>query len=205
MMNGEASGKRRGFLRVSRHIGERSQRKLLEDSGVRAIYTESDGIGAFITSLRPGDEVWVSSLGRLASRRTELRAAIEAIHDKKCVIVEAASGRRSNRAADVTRMVLDAADELALDAKALKPWQARKFGAVGGKLNAARIRREQSASRLPPKEAANIWRNPLLTNAEALEKMPGWTQAAAYRHKSLGRRGLAKGRPKNKAKDHTSD
>jgi hypothetical protein len=38
-----------------------------------------------------------------------------------------------------------------------------------------------AAKRLPKAEARNIWRNPLITNADAIAQMDGWTQASAYR------------------------
>src|SRR5687767_5765002 len=154
MMNGQASGQRRGWIRVSHRIGEKAQRHLLERHGVRPVYNAKDhSLDDLISSLRPGDEVWVSTMGRLASRRAELRKAIDAIHKKKCAIVEAASERRSNRAAQAAQMALEAADELAHDARTLKPYQAKKFGQKGGLLNAIRIKREQEASRMKPAEA----------------------------------------------------
>jgi hypothetical protein len=196
MMNGEACGKQRGFLRASRHSGEKAQRMLLEEHKVSPIYNAKEhDLDDLIRSLRPGDEVWVTTMGRLASRRADLKAAVEAIHSKKAVIVEAASGRRSNRAADAAQMALDAADELALDARGVTPAQARRFGKLGGEITRKRVKREMEAKRLGKTEAGNIWRNPLLTGAEALAKMPGWTLASAYR--ILKKRGLAKGRPRS--------
>ena len=183
-------------MRVSRHSGEKAQRMLLEQHGVRPIYNAKEhDLDSFIQALRPGDEVWVSTLGRLASRRSDLRDAIEAIHSKKCAVVEAASGRRSDKAKDASAMALDAAEELALDARALSPKQARRFGAIGGQIMKARVKREMEVRRMPKPAAANIWRNPLLTNSQALAQMEGWTQASAYRR--IGSRKLAKGRPRN--------
>jgi hypothetical protein len=147
--------------------------------------------------LRDGDEVWVTSLARLAPRRRELREAIELIHNKNAVIVEAASERRSDRAAQATAMVLDAADELAGEARALTPDQAKKFGALGGKAS-AKIYKQRFRNRMPLLEAKKIWTDPdlaSLSNHRILRQMSGWTQVSAYRH--MGPRGLGKGRPRN--------
>lgn len=168
---------------------------MLKRYDVRPIYNANDvDLAAYIKALRPGDEVWVTSLGRLCAKRADLRRAVEVIHKKKCVIVEAASERRSDR--DGASMALDAADELMGEAKALSPENAKKFGAMGGKANAKRVE-EEFKDRMPRKDALKLWTDTdlaRLSNVKILRKMPGWTQRAAYRH--LGPRGLAKGRPR---------
>lgn len=78
---------------------------------------------------------------------------------------------------------------------------ARRYGKIGGQLTKARVKREMAGKRMPKTEAGNIWRNPLLTNGEALAQMTGWTQASAYR--ILKTRKLAKGRPRNSDKAET--
>jgi hypothetical protein len=195
MMNGTASGNRRGWVRGSRLASDATQIEMLKRYDVRPIYNAKDhNLEAYIRSLRSGDEVWVTSLGRLAARRADLKRAVDLIHSKKCVIVEAASERRSDR--DGAAMALDAADELMGEAKALTPENARKFGAMGGKANAKRVA-EEFKDRMPRKDAHKIWTDTdlaRLSNVKVLRKMPGWTQRAAYRH--LGPRGLAKGRPR---------
>ena len=168
---------------------------MLKRYNVSPIYDAANcPLDDYIKSLRAGDEVWVTSLGRLCARRTDLRRAVETIHKIKCVIVEAASERRSDR--DGAAMALDAADELMGEARGLTPEQASKFGAKGGKANAKRVL-ETFKDRMPRKEALKLWTDPdlaRLSNPKVLRKMSGWTQRAAYRH--LGPRGLAKGRPR---------
>jgi hypothetical protein len=185
-------------VRASRHTGERKQLDMLESNpDIHPIYNaKMHLVTDMIRSLRPDDELWVSTLGRLAPRRKELRAAMDAIHERKTVIVEAKTGRRSDRLADVAAMVLDAADELALDARmnGMTPKQAERYGRIGGEITRKRVAKEMAAKRLPKAEARNIWANPLITNAEALAAMDGWTQASAYRE--FGKRKLAKGRPR---------
>lgn len=195
MMNGTASGKRRGWIRASRLASDKTQNEMLRRYDVQPIYNATDvNLDAYIKALRPGDEVWVTSLGRLCAKRADLRRAVDMIHSKKCVIVEAASERRSDR--DGASMALDAADELMGEARALTPENARKFGAKGGKANAKRVA-EEFKDRMSRPNAMKIWTDPdlaRLSNPRVLRRMPGWTQRAAYRH--LGPRGLAKGRPR---------
>lgn len=171
---------------------------MLERHNIRPIYdAEAVSFEDFVKALREGDEVWVTSLARLAPRRRELREAIELIHNKNAVIVEAASERRSDRAAQATAMVLDAADELAGEARGLTPQQAREFGARGGNAT-AKVYKQRFRNRMPLGEAKKIWTDPdlaTLSNHRILKRLAGWTQVSAYRH--LGPRGLGKGRPRN--------
>ena len=46
--------------------------------------------------------------------------------------------------------------------------------------------------RMIPKQALRIWHMPSLTCKQAIARMPGWSQAVAYRH--LGRRNVPLGR-----------
>ena len=197
-MNNTASGKRRGWVRGSRIASADAQTKMLERCNIRPIYNaDVHSFDDFVKSLREEDEVWVTSLARLAPRRREMREAIEAIHAKGAVIVEAASERRSDIAVQATAMVLDAADELTGEARALTPDQARKFGAMGGKVT-AKLYKQRFRNRMPLAEAKKTWTDPdlaTLSNHRILKRMAGWTQVSAYRH--MGPRGLGKGRPRN--------
>lgn len=170
---------------------------MLERCNIRPIYKSSvHDLSDYINALREGDEVWVTSMGRLAAKRGELKRAVDLIHGKKCVIVEAASERRSDR--DGAGMALDAADELMGEGRMLSPEQARKHGAKGGKANAKLVAAKFAKTRMALAEARKIWTDPdlaTLSNARVLKQMPGWAQQAAYRH--IGPRGLAKGRPRS--------
>ena len=149
-----------------------------------------------IKSLRPGDELWMTTLARLASPRTELNEARKAVQAQECVIVEAITGRRSDRAADAADMAFDAAAELMREAKALPGDLAVEFGKRGGIANRLRLRKAYKGTRMPVAEARGYWKDHTLTNGEALAKMYGWTERMAYRHPSLGKRGKANGRPR---------
>ncbi len=170
---------------------------MLEKCNIRPIYNaEVHSFDDFTKALRAGDEVWVTSLARLAPRRRELREAIEMIHGREAIIVEAASDRRSDRAAQATAMVLDAADELAGEARGLTPQQAQEFGAKGGTAT-AKVYKQRFRNRMPLVEAKKIWTDPdlaALSNHRILKRLAGWTQVSAYRH--MGPRGLSKGRPR---------
>ena len=199
MMNGKTRGKRCGWLRVSRAAGEKAQRKMLEDHGAHPIFdAKTMPFDDMVTQLRFGDEVAVTSLGRLAHTRAALRHAIDAIHSKKCIIVEIATGRQSNRAAEFGQMVLDGVNEITSDARGVTPEEASRYGRIGGQITKARVKREMEGKRMPKAEARNIWMNPLITGPEALAQMTGWTQASAYR--ILKSRKLAKGRPRKSDK-----
>lgn len=195
MMSGTARGKRCGWVRASPRAKAETQIDMLKRCHASPIYNaDAHDLSVLILSLREDDEVWVTSLGRLAPRRADLRRAVEEIHSRKCVIVEAASERRSDR--DGAAMALDAADELMGEARGLSPEDARKHGAKGGEVNRKRVL-ELFKNRMPRKEALRIWIDTdlaRLSNPKVLRKMSGWTQRAAYR--LLGPRGLAKGRPR---------
>lgn len=170
---------------------------MLKRSQVSPIYNaDQHTLDTLIKSLRPGDEVWVTSLARLVTKRVDLRRAIDAIHSKECIVIEAASDRRSDR--DGAPMALDAADELMGEARGLTAEQAQRFGAKGAAASVQLTMEKFAKRRMAPLEATKIWTDPdlaTLSNHAVLRRMPGWTQRMAYRH--IGPRGLAKGRPRS--------
>lgn len=184
-------GNRCGWVRGSRHYGEAAQIETLKAHKVHPIYTASEHtVADMVRTLLDGDQVWVTTLGRLATTRRELGPALRAIEAKGAYIVEAATGRHSNKRDDVRDMVLDAADEIARDARALPRKLAQKFGALGGKASAKK--RAAENGRMPKAEARGFWKDTSITNEEALERMTGWTAGSAYRH--LGKSGRPAGR-----------
>lgn len=195
MRNGRARGKECGWARGSRHHPEPKQVADLEQAGAYPIYRASEhDIADVIRSLLPGDTVLMTTLGRIAPNRGELREALADINSKKAFVRELSTGRSTKNAAEAAVMAVDAITELTGDARALTRKQAREYGSKGGKANAKRIARERD--RMSNAEAKAIWANPVfahLSNEDVIEKMPGWTIRAAYRH--LKKRGLAKGRP----------
>ncbi len=207
----DETGRLRGWIRASARHSEQMQRRALEEAGCAAIYISGlDTIDDLIASLRPpkakrarGDVVLVTSLSRIGRDRRELRRALEAIHSRGAVIVEAREPpRRSDDRHDLAAMLLDAADELAGDRRALSPADAKRFGKRGGTAKG----RNALAARTPKGEALAAWRDLSLTGEQAIDdpRMAGWTVRMAYR--LLGKRntalGVVTGRPRKQlAKD----
>ncbi len=207
----DTTGRLRGWIRASARHSEQMQRRALDEAGCTAIYAAGpDTIDDLIGSLRPpaakkqrGDVVLVTSLARIGRDRRELRRALDAIHSRGAVIVEARNPpRRSDDRHDLASMLLDAADELAGDRRALSPADARTHGRKGGLAKGRRARE----ARTPNGEALAAWRDLSLTGAQAIEdpRMAGWTVRMAYR--LLGKRntalGVVTGRPRKQlAKD----
>lgn len=175
----------RGWVRGSpRHPARKQHAALIDHCG--AVYDAAkDDVHDYIKWLREGDVVLVTTLARLASHRDEVQSLVKLIHLKKCVILEAGSGRRSDRVEDLADMAFDAARELAGDKPVHSRAEAIRKGNLGG---------HPKAERSPVQEAAVFWKNTNLAPAEALKRMPGWTMRAAYR--DLGTRGMAAGRPR---------
>lgn len=190
-------GKRCGWTREARHLSEKRQRAELMRHDCHPIYSASEtSVAVVIKQLRAGDELWLTTLARLDTPRAELNKARKAVQAQKVVIVEALTGRRSDRAADAADMAFDAAAELMREARALPSDLAVEYGRRGGLARAVKVRKAYKGARMPVAEARGFWKDHTLSNAEALAQMTGWTARAAYRHEKLGRRGLAKGRPR---------
>lgn len=186
----------RGYVRNSIRHSANGQRKRLEAAGVSVIYEE--GVGgedwsAFARALRKGDTVAVTSLARVAGTRDGIRAALDDVFAKGCVLVEVDHSRRTDVPKELYSMVLDAVDELSGDRKAFTPAEARR---------AANKRwKDQRAERTPKDVARRAWfdtaRYRLIPQALASADMQGWTEREAYR--AFGKRGNGLGgRPPKK-------
>lgn len=205
------TGRLRGWIRASARHSEQMQRRALEEAGCAAIYAAGpDTIDDLIASLRPpktkrgrGDVVLVTSLARIGRDRRELRRALDAIHSKGAVIVEARNPpRRSDDRNDLAAMLLDAADELAGDRRALSTADAKKHGRKGGLAKGKRA----SEKRTPIEVALIPWRDLSMTGQQAIDdpRMDGWTVRMAYRllKKRNTALGVVTGRPRKQlAKD----
>ncbi len=159
-----------------------------------AIYDYDEGLGTadLITSLRAGDAVIVTTMGRLAPTREGISEARRAIHAKKCQIIEATTSRRSENRDDALDMFNDAIAELAGDSRALPTKDARKYGKMAWQ--------KKLAGRTSVADATAVWQSTKfmgMSNAQCLAQpgMKGWGERSAYRE--IGPRGLAKGRPRN--------
>lgn len=210
----DQTGRLRGWIRASARHSEQMQRRALEEAGCAAIYVSGpDTIDDFIGSLRaprleakggkskskarPGDVVLVTSLARIGRDRRELRRALDAIHSKGAVIVEARNPpRRSDDRDQLAAMLLDAADELAGDRRALSTDDAKKHGRKGGLAKGRRAREK----RTPIEVALVPWRDLSMTGQQAIDdpRMAGWTVRMAYRllKKRNTALGVVTGRPR---------
>ena len=184
-----------GWIRATKRHRASVQRKALEAAGCGVIY--EDGIHEtfddLLRSRRPGDTIYVATLGRLGRTREEIHKRVKDLHARQCTIVETTTGRSSGDKDQLFDMGMEATAEVNRDARALPSKLAKEFGRRGAEATAARARER----RMPEKEAKQVWLgHPKLTNREVLDLMPGWTERAAYRH--LGQRDLAKGRPRKR-------
>ncbi|MEW5705098.1 MAG: recombinase family protein [Pseudomonadota bacterium] len=183
-----AKHRARGYIRVTRRHGEKMQQAALSDI-CGAIYRADDpsGLDDLLRSLRSGDAVMVTTLGRLASRFDDLGTILGEIHKRKAVLIETGTGRRSDVASDVVSMMVDARSELLGEARAFNTRTAKK---------AARNRwAKHGPERMPEEDARRIWHDRrIATMTEALSQMSGWSMTTAYRR--LGKRHAPAGRPR---------
>lgn len=132
-----------------------------------------------IDRLREGDDLRVRSLADVGPSLVDALDRVDRVHAKGGAVVDAA-GRRSTDGRDLVPMLQEALPKLR---KGLSRRQARANGRRG----------RPRVPRMPEDEARPIWTDAhILTNARALQMMPGWSQQMAYR--AFG----ASGRPTNK-------
>lgn len=144
-----------------------------------------------IRALRRGDVVVVPTALCLGPTRKDVLATIEAIHAKRAQIVTIDSGLWSDKRDDAVRLIAEAVAEITGDSKAPTHEEAVARGRMAGK--------RKRAGRTSEAVAGKAWRSKAhahLSNEQCVElpEMDGWTVGTAYRH--LGKRGLAKGRPR---------
>lgn len=143
------------------------------------------------------NRIGVTTIGRLGITRNDVRSALLDIISLGSAVHEVMTGRIIATASEAAAAAaaFDAAAELAGDARGQPPEEAARRGRIGGEARARII----AAERMPKTPARAIWKAPGDDdNAARIAKMPGWTEAAAYR--AFGKRGVAKGRPR---KDRT--
>jgi hypothetical protein len=188
----EASKKSRqrvsGLYRVTRRFAVTEQKKALEEFGCSRIY-EWEAVDDLLTQLRQGDLVAVPKALCLGPTRKDIGDVVRDIHGKKAAVYVIDTKQHSENRDDAVQMILDAVGQLTGDSKALPSEEAAKHGRKKGA--------KRRAERLPVEEARVIWKgNPEWSNGECLQHMPGWSEQMAYRHHRLGKRNLAKGRPR---------
>ena len=183
---------RRGYVRHSGRVSKQKQIAALSRHLVEVIYVEGEDETAddAIRSLREGDELCVTTLDRLARKRTELRTVIEAVHQRGAVIVELLTGRRSDNLADMPAMIAEAFEMLLRDHKNQQRRLGRKTGRKGGRPPKDKMQKEQAEA---------IWFDSRIKlMRDAVARMTGWNYRSAY--KEFGPRGVHAGRPAGKPK-----
>lgn len=161
----------------------------MKAAGIEVVYVEGaeETVNDFIRSLRDGDEAIVTTLDRLAPRRSALQEAVNAIHDRGAVIVELETGMRSDDRDQLANMIFSAANALARDGTAQQSRVAKKNGMKGG--------RPVNVDRLDQKAAEREWFDVRHeTVFDALLAMPGWSMRSAYRE--FGPRNIGKPGPR---------
>jgi len=186
---------KRGFYRKSARHPEGSQKEMLIAAGYATLYTEGkdETVMHFASSARAKEVIGVPTLGRLASSRDAIRAAVEKIFEKGAIIHEVATGRRSDKAHDMALMMADAADEIGADKKVHGHAASVRNGSKGG--------RPELPDRMDDDDAKPIWYNVKRypKPEDAVPHMHGFSVSTAY--KRLGARGSPAGR-KSKRKRH---
>lgn len=186
----------RGLITDQPGFPAKRQEEALSAAGVKVTY---DDLSDLLKSMRKGNLVAVADFRGLGTKRSEIVAAIDRIHDAGYAVVEMVHGWRSDG-----RHAAKALDE-ALTARTNSRRgpdgdEAQRFGRKGGLANGRRRRK----LRMPKAMALPYWRDISMTTDEALDKMnsdpnyPGsWTIITAYRH--LKKRGGIPGRRATKS------
>jgi DNA invertase Pin-like site-specific DNA recombinase len=185
---------KRGYVRPSGRVGRAKQIAEMGRHLIEVIYVEGEDETAedAIRSLREGDELCVTTLDRLAAKRSEIMPRIEGVHSRGAAVVELLTGRRSDDPKALPHMIVEAFEMLLRDHRHQQRKAGKKHGALGGR---------PTDKRMPEAEARVIWRSAELPDPnDAIAKMWGWSIRDAYR--KLGPRGLRagwiKGRPRKK-------
>jgi len=183
---------KRGYVRPSGRVGRAKQLAEMGRHLIEVVYVEGEDETAddAIRALREGDELCVTTLDRLAAKRSEIMPRVEAVHSRGAVVLELLTGRRSVDAKALPHMVAEAFEMLLRDNRHQQRRLGRKTGKKGGR---------PKEDRMPDAEARIVWRSAeFATPDDAVLKMPGWTVRTAFR--LLGGRGLRVGRPVKKTK-----
>lgn len=139
-------------------------------------------VGKF--KMRKGEYLGVvDGLLAFGNGRRAIDAAVKLIHEAGATVLDVETGRDS-RASGV-QMLNEALDP---------PKPSPEYMAELARQRAATRRKENGVMGI--REATIIWRNPKFSVAEAIDLMPGWKAANAY--KVLGRRDVPAGRRPNK-------
>jgi hypothetical protein len=173
----------RGYARNERDellllsLGLNSERIYLEGRGAETL----DRI-----IMRQGELLaTVGGLRALGNSRRDIVAATRRVHDMGAAVLDIETMARSDQrgAEMLDRAIADLNGELSM-----RPGQAREMQ--------RKSVRSRIGDRMSQREAMKHWRDPRLSNGEAIRRMPGWSVRTAYM--KLGKRGLPCGPIRNR-------
>ena len=166
----------RGYARHERDAAR------LETAGLtpRQIYRADKGQTLDKFKMRQGEALGVvDGLLAFGKGRRDIGAAVKLVHGWGAVVLDVETGRDSRSAG--VQMLNDALDP---------PKPSPEYMAELARQKAAKRRKDNGV--MGNREATIIWRNPKFSVAEAIDLMPGWRPATAY--KVLGKRDVPAGR-----------
>jgi hypothetical protein len=172
----------RGHVRDSPAFSTDEQESVLRDFGVteRAIYR--DQLKAAIESLRKGDHLVVVGFRGLADSRSEILAAIEAVHKRGAAVMDAKTKGLSTNKRQCENLVAQAVADLA---------------------NERRGPRKEVRGRMPWDQIAKLWFDKTMKTKDVMEKVNEGRRgrqkvsfATVYRR--LKKRDALPGRPSKK-------
>ncbi len=154
----------------------------------------------WVKSLRGVEVCGVSDFHRLASTSLDLRAILSDLLASNRVVIEAASGRRTDNAKDLSDMILETTTFFAN--KGLTTQEASTLGKLGALVSPATKRKR---GRMPMADAMVIWRDAALTTRQAVAKINEESDKAGYKdlynhswaYRNLKPRGVPAGRREN--------
>lgn len=154
----------------------------LEAAGLapRQIYRADKGQTLNKFKMRDGEALGVvDGLLAFGKGRRDIGAAVKLVHSWGAAVLDVETGRISTQHG--VQMLNDALDP---------PKPSPEFMAEIARQRAEKRRRDNGV--MGVREATIIWRNPKFSVAEAIDLMPGWRAANAY--KVLGKRDVPAGR-----------
>lgn len=137
-----------GYIRPDARYPQVPQFELLQKFGAVRFYVESERrkgdaypqLAALLRAVRPGDEMAVADFHRLASNSPDLKANFAAIRERKVVVIEARTKRRSDCQKDLLAMTVEA--QAMWSGRQMDSVLAKELGAKGGAASAPTNRRE---------------------------------------------------------------
>lgn len=179
---------KRGYIRPTKDRPAGPQRELLQSKGVTIIYEEGKGetLENAIKHMRRGSVLYVPTFDRLSAHRRVLKQIIADVHERGAIIIEAKTGRRSDRAKDIAEMIFEAID--INNRRPLSTAEARRRGLLGGAPKKKLLSKRQDRM---------IWKD-VVNYPDIADVVTAWSGDISVRtaFRWWGKRGTAIGRKK---------